>query len=151
MRLHSTLLALLLTLVFATIRCSVDGNETIPAGEAARILKGAMITTILRCHPIDSQPTNPLLAQFELSQPSCFAAYNKQLLVRQSDVEGCADQIRFMPCQPQRVMTAVLVSVFAANCPIQVVHFLINDVHHSFQGNIIQNGKSDPVFYFACM
>ena len=108
------------------------------------------MTNTVRYHPGVEQGEKYTGNVFGLIQALCMDASDPYLLVRRSDVEGCADRIIVFPCQETTEMTIFYSMILATNCPIEIVQYAFNDVSHPLQGNII-TGARDGLFWFSCL
>ncbi|KAB2934316.1 MAG: hypothetical protein F9K24_04625 [Leptonema illini] len=141
---------LLILVILSSCTLGIDGDETVSAGEAARTLQGAVMTNTVRCHPGIVQGEKYTGNIFALTQALCMDASDPYLLLRRSDVEGCADRISVLPCQGTTEMTIFYSMILATNCPIEIVQYAFNNVSHPLQGNIM-TGARDGLFWYSCL
>ena len=136
---------LLVLAILSNCTLGVDGDETIPAREAAGMLSKAAFSVYLRCR--DGESTG-----FGLTpQSTCIKASDPDMLVRRSDVLGCVDRTAVLPCMDSALTSDIIATDFAMSCSIETVPFLINDVSHPLQGNLFRDlASSQSMFYYGC-
>jgi hypothetical protein len=135
----------LILVILSSCTLGVDGDETIRAREAAGMLSKAAFSVFLRCR--DEESTNVWLTP----QSTCIKASDPDLLVRRSDVLGCVDRTAVLPCMDSAFVSDIIATNFAMNCSIETVPFLINDVSHPLQGNLLTDlTSSQSKFYYGC-
>jgi len=127
----------------------IEGNDTISSSEAARAIKEAAFTNVVRCHPevLENKGSYPV---FSLTQILCLTEADEYNLLRRSDVDGCVDRTLVFPCQESIDKTALFTAFFANHCPISTVNMPSTTVSHPFQGNAIPKSNSE-LFWYGCL
>lgn len=138
---------LLVFVILSSCTVGVDGDETIRAREAAGMLSKAAFSVYLRCRDEESKS----FGLMTMPQSTCIKASDPDMLVRRSDVLGCVDRTAVLPCMDSAFVSDIIATNFAMNCSIETVPFLINNVSHPLQGNLLTDlTSSQSKFYYGC-